>query len=73
MTMLLRLCKATSHTHYLSLSLTLDMVQDSVLVIRNGFLETLPDTLLQHGHKLLRISDARQLNEFDYAFYKVIE
>ncbi len=46
------------------------MAQDSILVIKNGFLESLPDTLQQYGRTLVKSDKNRTLHEFEFAFYK---
>ncbi len=44
--------------------------KDSIIIIRNGFLPELPDTITQFDRHLQRISEVKQLKEFEYAFYQ---
>lgn len=46
------------------------MTQDSILIIKNGFLESLPDTLDQYGQTLVKSGKNQTLHEFEFAFYK---
>lgn len=47
--------------------------KDSIMLIRNQFLKELPDTSLQFGHKLLKISPNQKLGRLEYAFYEEIK
>lgn len=47
--------------------------RDSILFIRNGVIDRLPDTLYQFGATLVKSSTDRQKDNFDFAYYHVVE
>jgi hypothetical protein len=44
--------------------------QDTIVLIRNGFLDALPDSIVQFNRNLVRIGPIEHLNEFEYAYYR---
>lgn len=46
------------------------LAQDTIVIIRNGFLETLPDSIVQFDRPLKRIGPIERLHEFEYAYYR---
>jgi hypothetical protein len=54
-------------------SLETIFTRDSIMLIENAAFETLPDTIEQFGALLIKTSNDRHKDEFNFAFYKVAE